>query len=503
MVCAIAMKKLLFGLLAIVTLIGGVFLAALGLGVIDTSSFAMVANVLLGLSGPPMEQEKMQQRYRVPEGFALTLYAGDLPKARSLRFTPGGHLLVSRRHRGDIVRLSPDENGDGQPDAQDILLDGLRQPQGIDVMGNWLYVAESHRVGRAPLDPATGQLAGPYEPVIEGLTDNGNHPAKTLRFGPDGKLYLTQGSSCNVCTEEDPRRGSLMRFEPDGSGGEIIATGLRNSVGFDWAPWNDSLYATDNGRDLLGDEFPPCELNHIEAGGFYGWPFFNGDNVPDPDMGPDPQAAGREPIAPVFSFRPHNAPLGITFPDTQSWPGDFERSALVALHGSWNRSSPEGYKVVSLHWTAKGIEQRDFLTGFLWEGDISGRPVDIAQGPDGAIYVSDDYAGAVYRIAPGKAETTPVVMPTRRASRLDQAPPAWLAGADLDTMAGRGEALYTQHECSQCHESDDGTASLQNLSDRLGYQAVIETLQAPQAPMPLYPLSEEERRQLAVFLLQR
>jgi glucose/arabinose dehydrogenase len=497
------MKKLLFGLLTGLVLLASVFLAGLGLGVIDTSSYAMVANVLFGLSGPPIEAEQVQARYRVPEGFALTLYAGDLPQARFLRFTPSGHLLVSRRHSGDIVRLSPDGDGDGQPDAQDILLDGLRQPQGIDVHGDWLYIAESHRVGRAPLDPVTGELTGPYEPVVEGLTDNGNHPTKTLRFGPDGKLYLTQGSSCNVCTEEDPRRGSLMRFEADGTGGEIVASGLRNSVGFDWAPWSDSLYATDNGRDMLGDDFPPCELNHIEAGGFYGWPFFNGDNVPDPDMGTDPQAAERDPIAPEFSFRAHNAPLGITFPDTQGWPADFERSALVALHGSWNRSSPDGYKVVSLHWTDSGIEQRDFLTGFLWQGEIGGRPVDIAQGPDGAVYVSDDYAGAVYRIAPGKAGNIPVVAPTRRSSRLDQAPPAWLAGADLATMSARGEALYAKYDCSQCHESDNGTASLENLADRLGYAAVLDTLQAPQAPMPLYPLSEEERRQLAVFLLQR
>ncbi len=497
------MKKLLLALVAVVVFVGGTLLAAIGLGVIDTTSLAMVSNVLFGVSGPPADEAKVKARYRVPEGFALALYADDLPKARFLRFTPSGHLLVSRRHAGDIVRLSPDDNGDGRPDAQDTLLQGLRQPQGIDIHGDWLYVAESHQVGRVLLDPITGQVAGSYEPIIEGLTDNGNHPTKTLQFGPDGKLYLSLGSTCNVCVEEDPRRGTLMRFEPDGSGGQIVASGLRNSVGFDWAPWSGGLYATDNGRDLMGDDFPPCELNRIEPDRFYGWPFFNGDNVPDPDMGPDPQAAERDPIPPVFSFRAHNAPLGITFPDTGSWPGDFERSALVALHGSWNRSSPDGYKVVSLHWTEDGIEQRDFLTGFLWEGDISGRPVDIAQGPDGAVYISDDYAGAIYRVAPGKAGAASAVSLAGPRSRLDQAPPPWLQGTDLESMAARGEALYQQYECSGCHESGDGTASLQNLSERLGYEAVIETLRAPQAPMPVYPLSEEEQRQLAVFLLQR
>jgi glucose/arabinose dehydrogenase len=265
-----------------------------------------------------------------------------------------------------------------------------------------------------------------------------------VRAGPDGLLYVAQGSTCNVCTEQDDRRATMMRFQPDGSGGEIYATGLRNSVGFDWAPWSGDLYATDNGRDMLGDDFPPCELNLIEQGSFYGWPYFNGANLPDPDMGADPLADQRKPTSPVHGFRPHNAPLGITFIDSTGWPDGYERIALAALHGSWNRSSPDGYKVVSLHWTDSGIEERDFLTGFNRDGDIAGRPVDVAQGPDGAIYISDDYAGAIYRVSYG--ESSAVWSPANAAassSRLDTQTPAWLS-AVLNCMDSTAVAAATR-----------------------------------------------------------
>jgi len=339
---------------------------------------------------------------------------------------------------------------------------------------------------------------------VEGFTDDGNHWSKTLAFGPDGLLYLTQGSTCNICVEEDERRATMMRFQPDGSGGTIIATGLRNSVGFDWAPWNGELYATDNGRDLLGDDFPPCELNLIEEDRFYGWPYFNGANIPDPDMGDDPLAGQREPTAMAHGFRAHNAPLGIAFIDDTGWPAGYERTALVALHGSWNRSVPDGYKVVSLHWTDQGIEQRDFLTGFNQDGRISGRPVDIAQGPDGAIYISDDYASAIYRVSPGDNKASwspPAAIPA--ASRLDARPPAWLAGADLPALAERGEQLYLYYECASCHESGENPKLLTGLADRLGYNAIIDVLRAPRSPMPIYPLSETELREMAVYLLNR
>ncbi|MEZ5501128.1 MAG: PQQ-dependent sugar dehydrogenase [Halioglobus sp.] len=501
------MRKFLIAAGIVVLLLASVPAVLLATGTIDSSSLRMILNVMSGVSGPAANEEVVRHRYTVPAGFAVTLYAADLPRARFLRFTPAGDLLVSRPHSGDILLLRRDANGDGLADAKETLLAGLQRPQGLDIDGDWLYVAESNRVSRIRFNSAAGTVEGELQPLVEGLTDNGNHWSKTVRIGPDGKLYLTQGSTCNVCTEEDPRRATMMRFEPDGSQGEIIATGLRNSVGFDWAPWSGAIYATDNGRDLLGDNFPPCELNHIEAGRFYGWPYFNGDNVPDPDMGVDPRADQRQPTAPAHKFRAHNAPLGISFLDAAGLPPQFQRSALVALHGSWNRSSPDGYKVVSLHWTEAGIEERDFLTGFNQDGDISGRPVDVAQGPDGAIYISDDYAGAIYRVsynaAPGGAVNSANQLPAthQAARRLDATPPAWLKGADLAAMGSRGRALYQRYECATCHEQGENPKRLDDLAQRLGYAAVIEVLAAPQSPMPVFPLNDTERRELAVFLL--
>ena len=496
------MRKLLLGLLLAILLLATVPVVLIATGTMHTSSLRMILNVFIGMEGPVTTDSTVRRRYHVPDGFQLQLYAKDLPRARFLRFTSAGDLLVSRPHAGDIMLLRRDADGDGHPDAIESLVTGLKRPQGLDVHDGWLYIAESDRIGRIAFDSDIATTTGPYKPLVEDLTDNGNHSSKTLRIGPDGLLYLTQGSSCNICEEEDSRRATMMRFQLDGSDGEIIATGLRNSVGFDWAPWDNALYATDNGRDLLGDDFPPCELNHIEPGRFYGWPYFNGDNLPDPDMGPDPLADHRQPTSPVHAFRPHNAPLGITFVDASGMPGNYERSALVALHGSWNRSEPEGYKVVSLHWRGNRIEERDFLTGFNLDGDIIGRPVDIAQGPDGAIYVSDDYAGAIYRITtakiPGRAMDS-MVLPTR--NRLDATPPAWLADADLDAMAQNGKRLYQRYQCHSCHRSGANAVDLSNISDKLGYDAVVETLRAPPSSMPVFPLSETERRALAVYLL--
>ncbi len=493
------MKKIVSAVIVLVLLIAAAIGLLLNSGAISTSSIGMLGNVALGLEGPSAQDDPTNGVYRLPPGFSMTVYANDVPKARFMRSTPQGDLLVSRPHAGDVVLLRKDDNGDGKHDGMETVLDGLNRPQGLDFFQGWLYVAEREQVGRIRFN-ADG-ANGDYQSVITGLTGDGNHWSKTLRFGPDDMLYLAQGSTCNVCIEEDERRATIMRFNPDGSDGEIFATGLRNSVGFDWAPWDEGLYATDNGRDLLGDDFPVCELNKIEQGKFYGWPFFNDNNIPDPDMGPDPETASRKPTAPAHGFRAHNAPLGISFIETSDWGEDFERTALAALHGSWNRSSPDGYKVVSLHFTDSGIEERDFLSGFNRDGDILGRPVDVLQGPDGAVYVSDDYAGAVYRISRENIESQ-VNIELSSIDRLDKQPPPWLAGSDLTVMAAEGARLYQQYNCASCHESTGTTVSLQSLNERLGYTAVMESLREPRAPMPLFPLTELQQKQLAVYLLQ-
>jgi glucose/arabinose dehydrogenase len=193
----------------------------------------------------------------------------------------------------------------------------------------------------------------------------------------------------------------MMRMQPDGTRREVFATGLRNSVGFDWAPWNGTLYATENGRDLLGDDVPPDELNEIRKAQFYGWPYVHGNGIADPELAKGHEAEIARATAPIHGFRAHNAPLGIHFLRGTNLPASYARTALVALHGSWNRRTLDGYKVVALDWQDDGsIVERDFMTGFLGPDGVLGRPAGITQGPGGEIYIADDYAGVIYRVTP-------------------------------------------------------------------------------------------------------
>ena len=345
-------RRILSGVLVALLLLVTAVLAFVGWGPVPISNKRVLLDFMLGRGIAPPDSALIAERIDVPDGFHLQVYSTDVPLARFMAATPAGDLIVTRTRADSVSILERDRDGDGRADGHRVLLDGF-------------------------------------------------HQTKTIAFGPDGWLYLSQGSTCNVCVEKDPRRATIMRMRPDGSGPEIYATGLRNSVGFDWAPWDGTLYATENGRDLLGDDFPPDELNRIEAGGFYGWPYFHGDRAPDPEFGSQ-HAGDKEPLSPVHGFQPHNAPLGIHFLRSANVPAGYERTALVALHGSWNRTTPDGYKVVALRWLEDGrIVESDFMTGFLSPDGIIGRPAGVIEGPDGAIFVSDDYAGVVYRITAG------------------------------------------------------------------------------------------------------
>jgi glucose/arabinose dehydrogenase len=498
---------LLVGAIAVITVY-------LQLRPLPITSVRVLFNSLMGTSvAAPAAQ--VLERLRAPPGFSVTIYAEGVPNARFLRFTAGGDLLVSSPRAGAVQLLERDRNGDGKSDGRRVLLQGLSRPHGLDIDQGWLYIGESTAIGRVRLDEERGRLDGNYEQIVTGLSGSGGHWTKTVRIGPDGYLYLAQGSSCNVCEEKDGRRATIMRFQRDGSGGEIYASGLRNSVGMDWAPWDQALYATDNGRDMLGDDFPPCELNRIEAGGFYGWPYLNGFGVPDPDfaakaVSADQQQRVKNAIAPAFGFRAHTAPLGIRFVRNSAPPPGYERAALVALHGSWNRSVPDGYKVVSLHWSADGkIEQRDFLTGFEQRGNVIGRPVDVAEGPDGAWYISDDYAQAVYRVSYGAAPAVAASAPTPAAQQpAVDAELAALEPAQRRQLEQQGAQLFKRYACANCHVQ--GAAAgfrtvrpLEQLQARYSMAQLQAFLVTPTPPMPVFPLNEEERRALAVYLLSR
>lgn len=464
---------------------------------------APLGNLLFGWSAGAPDPSKFGTRIQVPPGFSIGLYA-EVPRARFLRATPAGDLLVSVPREGSIVLLERDRDGDGLPDGQRTLLSGLNRPHGLDFHEDWLYVAETNAVGRIRFDVTSGQVSGDFERVVTELPAGGNHWTRTLRFGPDGLMYVTVGSSCNVCFEDDPRRAAMLRFRPDGSGEELYAIGLRNAVGFDWRPGTEELYATDNGRDLLGDDFPPCELNLVVEGGDYGWPVANGNRVLDPTLGVGHEARAEASIPPVFEFRAHNAPLGIHFLRSAALPATWRGAALVALRGSWNRTTKDGYKVVSLHFAADGsIESRDFVWGFLEGEDVIGRPVDVTEGADGSIFVSDDYAGAVYRVVFGQRAAS-----AERAALAPRDDVETFSQAQRLAAHERGEALFGRFACGSCHiaeEADEGVVPLplDGLAKRRDVAGLIELLAVPPPPMPLLDMSESERRDLAIYLLTR
>jgi glucose/arabinose dehydrogenase len=386
----------------IVLVVGFVFVAAVAACATFWPERLAVNTPLVGmfLGAEPPPKSELEARMKLPPGFSVALYADGIRNARFLRFTSAGDLLVSSPREGKVFLLERDANGDGRADGTRVLLEGLNRPHGLAFVGDQLYVAEMGAIVRVGFDAAARATVGERETVLPGLPEGGNHWTKTLGLGPDGWLYVSIGSTCNVCLEEDERRATMARLRPDGTSFELYATGLRNSAGFDWRPADGALYATDNGRDMLGDDFPPCELNRIESGRFYGWPFVNGMGVADPDFGGQGGAKEASATQPEHGFGAHTAPLGMRFYRGSAFPERYRGQAFVALHGSWNRTTKSGYKVVLLEWPAGGgaIVESDFLTGFEVGGNVIGRPVDVEDGPDGALYVSDDFGGAVYRV---------------------------------------------------------------------------------------------------------
>ncbi|HEY0301871.1 MAG TPA: PQQ-dependent sugar dehydrogenase, partial [Rhizomicrobium sp.] len=464
-----------------------------------------------GFSGDAIPESELAQRITLPPGFHINTYATGVPNPRLLRFTPLGDLLVSSPRDRSVYLIARDANGDGVADAPPrLLLTKLNQPHGLALHREWLYVAEGDAVLRIRFDPETRSVIGSPDRIIKGLPSGGNHWTRTVGVGPDERLYVSVGSSCNDCVETDARRAALLRYQLDGSGEEIYASGLRNSVGFAWQPGTGAIYATDNGRDLLGDDFPPCELNRVVEGGFYGWPIAHGDRVPDPDLGTGNAARIAASLPPAHAFGAHTAPLGITFyvpppgNPPAAFPPRYDGAAFVAQHGSWNRAQKSGYQVVALFFDAAGgIREEPFATGFVRDDKVSGRPVDLAVGLDGALYVSDDYTGAIYRIAYGAAARADAAT-APRAAAVDP-----LADLDAFTIAdasGRGVTLWNANGCAACHVAGQAAGAaykpLAQLGARYSIDSLVTFLKSPQPPMPVYPFSDAQRRDLAIYLLK-
>jgi len=332
----------------------------------------------------------------VPAGFGISVYASGLTGARLMAVSPDGVLVVAQR--ANVVAL-PDANGDGQAEPK-ILLSDQPYAHSVAFANGYLYVATTPAILR--IRWANGTTVGAPETIAElPSTKPSLHSSRSLRVGPDGWLYVTIGSSCNFCIEPDPRRTTMQVFDADGSNGHAFATGLRNAVGFDWDPQTGRLWADDNGIDKSGDEMPPDEINLVEEGKNYGHPFVIGRGVASP-LADDRSAGDRamaKPVDPAFELPPHMAPMGVAFYTGALFPATFRTSLYVALHGSTDRTTKVGYKVVRLVMeNGRPVRSEDFITGWLTGDTVTGRPAGIVTGGDGALYVSDDNKGFIYRV---------------------------------------------------------------------------------------------------------
>lgn len=359
--------------------------------------FLVACNVSLpDTSGDTLYLDQIE----LPDGFQIDVFADQLPEARSLARSPKGTIFVGTREQNAVYALR-DEDRDGRADTAYTVDSGLNTPNGVAVHDDALYVAEISRILR--YDDIESHLDDPPEPevVTNTFPDDEQHGWKYIAFGPDDRLYVPVGAPCNVCDSGDPY-AAIHRLEPDGSGQEIVARGVRNTVGFDWHPETGVLWFTENGRDWMGDDQPPDELNRLdEPGQHFGYPYVHGTDLIDPEfgMGHDPS----DYTPPVQELGPHVAALGMTFYTGSQFPETYQGQIFIAEHGSWNRSTKIGYRVMRVRLDAEGgaVEYEPFATGWLRDGNNWGRPVDVLQMPDGALLVSDDQTGTIYRITYG------------------------------------------------------------------------------------------------------
>ena len=340
---------------------------------------------------PPLEQISL------PEGFKIGLFARDIKNARSMTLGEEGTLFVGSRDAG-VVYAVVDDDGDYQADSVYVLAGNLNSPNGVAFHNGDLYVAEIHRIIKFPQVEQHLSSPSDYQVVFDQYPEETHHGWKYIAFGPDGKLYVPVGAPCNICKSEDRIFASITRIDPNGGDFEIFAEGIRNTVGFDWHPETQELWFTDNGRDWLGDNRPPDELNKApEAGLHFGYPFCHGTSIADPEFGDNVNCD--EYVKPEINLGPHVAALGMKFYTGDMFPEKYKNHAFIAEHGSWNRTSPVGYRVTLVEIQNNlASKYTVFAEGWLQGGQAWGRPVDVLQLPDGSLLVSDDHAGVIYRI---------------------------------------------------------------------------------------------------------
>lgn len=356
----------------------------------------LIQVVIFGILSSPVSAAQLPLHLiKLPPGFQISVFAEDVGNARSMAWNGINTLYVGTRSAGKVYALV-DLNGDYKADKMYQIASGLNMPNGIVYHAGDLYVAEVHRIIR--FDRIDRRLDKPPKPVViyDDLPIEAHHGWRYLNLGPDGKLYISIGAPCNICDEDGYAK--IARLNLDGTGFETLAEGVRNSVGFTWHPQTNELWFTDNGRDWLGDDLPPDELNRLtRPGEHFGFPYCHGDDLADPEFGKGRRC--KDYTAPVQNLGAHVAALGLHIYSGKQFPKIYRNQVFIAEHGSWNRSKKVGYRVSLVNLKGNtAVAYMDFATGWLQGEQAWGRPVDIKALPDGSLLVSDDVANAIYRI---------------------------------------------------------------------------------------------------------
>jgi glucose/arabinose dehydrogenase len=347
-------------------------------------------------------EERMRQ-LKLPKGFEINVFARDLGNPRMMTVAEDGTVYVARRNQGEVSALR-DRDGDGVAEEVRTVIRDLKDVHDLTIHNSNLYLVTITELFRTPMG-ANDMMSG-MQKIISDLPDGGQHPNRTMKFGPDGMLYLTVGSTCNNCQEPNPEHATMLQVRLDSKKRKIFAKGLRNTLGFQWHPQTGELWGMDHGSDMRGDDVPVEELNKIVENGHYGWPYCHGKKLVD-EIAPDPEQGTKEDycektIAPVLEYTAHSAPMGMVFYTGNQFPAEYRHDAFVAMRGSWNRNPPSGYKIIRIRFDkGKPTRIEDFVTGFLLENGQAhfARLCGVALARDGSLLVSDDANGVIYRVA--------------------------------------------------------------------------------------------------------
>jgi glucose/arabinose dehydrogenase len=351
---------------------------------------------LLYLLAAPVFATPQLDKLTLPKGFHIAVYSDQVPNAREITLGAKGTVFVGSNDAGKVYALT-DTKGDGVADKVRVIASGLQLPVGVAFKNGDLYISAVSRI--YVLRDIENHLDDPPKPVV--VTDKfpteTHHGWKFIAFGPDGKLYVPIGAPCNIC-DPGPDHGKLTRMNTDGSDIEDVARGIRNTVGFDWQPGTGRLWFTDNGRDMMGDDMPSDKLNEItRPGEHFGYPYCHQGDTLDPEFGKGKSC--KDYVPPVLNLGAHVASLGMRFYEGKQFPASYKGAILIAEHGSWNRSKKSGYRVMTVRLNGnKVLSYEPLVTGFEQNESAWGRPVDVQPLPDGSVLVSDDLAGAVYRV---------------------------------------------------------------------------------------------------------